>query len=281
MHKLDRRDVSDIFRARLSELLARSGQRQSSFAAAIGIDRSALSQLLSGAGARLPRADTLVAMARRHQVSVDWLLGLSEDEGVSSETRGALEIAAGADSADQTQLAQWHDEARGTKIRYVPATLPDLLRTDAVTRFEFSTAPAEDASQREYGGFRRDYIRLPETDMECAMPRQTLELFAAGAGIWAGLSRDARREQLAHIAALTAEVYPRFRLYLFDGRTRFSMPYTIFGHQRVAIYAGEIYLLVNARATILDMVGHFDGLVRAAGVHAHAVPAFVNGLAVD
>lgn len=277
---MDRRTVSDTFRARLAELIARSGRRQSSFAAELGIDRSALSQLLSPRGARLPRADTLVAMARAHQVSVDWLLGLSEDEGVASETRGALEVASGADGADQTQLAQWHEEARGTKIRYVPATLPDLLRTDAVTRFEYSTAPATDASQREYGGFRRDYIRMPETDMECAMPRQTLELFAAGAGVWSGLGRAARREQLAHIAALTAEVYPRFRLYLFDGQDRFSMPYTIFGHQRVALYAGEIYLLINARATILDMVGHFDGLVRAAQVHAHAVPTFVTGLEV-
>ncbi|MEM7438291.1 MAG: helix-turn-helix transcriptional regulator [Pseudomonadota bacterium] len=277
---MDRRDVSDTFRARLAQLLARSGQRQAPFAARIGIDRSALSQLLTGAGARLPRADTLVAIARAHQVSVDWLLGLSEDEGVVSATRGALEIASGAAGAGDTLLAQWHEEARGAKIRYVPATLPDLLRTDKVTEFEYADAPAEDASQRQYGDFRRDYIQLPETDMECAMPRQTLELFAAGKGVWSGLSRADRSAQLGQMARITRENYPGFRLYLFDGRERFSMPYTIFGHGRVAVYAGEIYLLLNARATILTMVAHFDALIRGAEVHAHAAADFIEGLEV-
>lgn len=278
---MDRRDVSDVFRTRLARLLERSGKRQAPFAAEVGIDRSALSQLLTGAGARLPRADTLVAMAQAHQVSVDWLLGLSQDEGVASATRGALEIASGAAEAGETLLAQWHEEARGTKIRYVPATLPDLLRTDTVTHFEYAAAPAEDASQREYGGYRRDYIRLPETDMECTMSRQTLELFAAGKGVWSGLSRPDRAAQLGQMARLTRENYPGFRLYLFDGREQFSMPYTIFGHQRVAIYAGEIYLLLNARATIQTMVGHFDHLIRAAEIHAHAAADFIEGLEVS
>lgn len=277
---MDKRDVSDAFRERLAHLLAQSGLRQTGFAARIGIDRSALSQLLNGAGARLPRADTLVAMAAEFQVSVDWLLGLSEDAGVASETRASLEVAAGADSADGTLLGQWHEEARGTKIRYVPASLPDLLRTDAVTRFEYADAPAEDVSQRKYGGYRRDYIRLPETDIECAMSRQTLELFAAGAGNWSGLASHHRKTQLDHMSALLREFYPGLRLYLFDGRERFSMPYTIFGHQRVAVYAGDIYLLINARATIFAMVDHFDALIRAARVQAHEVADWIDALEI-
>lgn len=277
---MDKRDISDAFRARLAGLLARSGERQSGFAARIGIDRSALSQLLSGAGARLPRADTLVAMAAAHQVSVDWLLGLSEDAGVASARRDALEVASGTGDAGDTLLAQWHEEARGAKIRYVPATLPDLLRSDAVTRYEFARAPAQNVSQQDYGTFRRGYVRLPETDMECAMPRQALEGFARGEGVWSGLAAAERAAQLRHMAMLLRETYPGFRLTLFDGRDRFSAAYTIFGHQRVAIYAGEIYLLVNARATILTMVGHFDGLLRAAQVHAHEAADWVEGLKV-
>lgn len=72
---MDKRDLSDLFRERLKTILVRSGQNQSSFAAGVGIDRSALSQLLSGASTRLPRAETLLSIAESHRVSLDWLWG--------------------------------------------------------------------------------------------------------------------------------------------------------------------------------------------------------------
>lgn len=276
---MDRRLTSDIFRERLAELHKRSGLRQAPFAAQLGIDRSALSQLLSGAGARLPRADTLVALAETHQVSVDWLLGLSEDQSVMSETREMLEIAGGADHVDQSPLAQWHEEAKGSKIRYVPAALPDVLRDGPVADFESRASGELDAARRQQDVFRRAYVRMPETDMEAAMPLQRLEEFAKGQGVWAGLPDDVRRDQLQHMQMLLREFYPRLRLHLFDGSERFSMPYTVFGHQRVAIYAGEIYLLLNGRQTIQTIVEHFDNLVRAASVQAHEAADFVADLA--
>src|SRR5690606_6408719 len=102
----------------------------------IGADRSALSQLLAGASPRLPRAETLLNIAAEHKVSLDWLMGLSEDEGLGSEIRESLEIEEGADAFDRTLLARWHAEAAGTKIRYVPAGIPDLLRTDVLIEYE-------------------------------------------------------------------------------------------------------------------------------------------------
>lgn len=275
---MDRRDISETFRARLAELVAQSGLRQGAFAARIGIDRSALSQLLAGAGARLPRADTLVAIADTFQVSVDWLLGLSEDAGITSQTRDALEVAQGDGESDQALLAQWHEEARGAKIRYVPAGLPDFLRTEAVERFE-RRAVAPDG-EHAATGFRRDYIRFPGSDIECALPMQTLEIFAAGAGVWRGLDAPARRAQIDHMRVQIAELYPALRVHLFDGRERFSMPYTLFGHQRAAIYAGEIYLLVNARPTLMTLISHFDNLVRAARVEAQDVAEWLARLEI-
>ena len=78
---VDKRDLSSLFRERLKMLVRRSDLNQSGFAAAVGIDRSALSQLLSGATTRLPRAETLLNIASENKVSLDWLLGLSQDEG--------------------------------------------------------------------------------------------------------------------------------------------------------------------------------------------------------
>ena len=60
---MDKRNLSDLFRERLKTLLQRSDLNQSAFAAAVGIDRSALSQLLSGSSTRLPRAETLLNIA--------------------------------------------------------------------------------------------------------------------------------------------------------------------------------------------------------------------------
>ena len=81
---MDKRDLSGLFRERLRVLLQRSAMRQSAFAQSVGIDRSALSQLLSGQTTRLPRAETLLNIAATHNVSLDWLLGLSHDEGVTA-----------------------------------------------------------------------------------------------------------------------------------------------------------------------------------------------------
>ncbi len=276
---MDKRDLSDIFRERLRFLLARSGLSQSAFAAAVGIDRSALSQLMSGATTRLPRAETLLAIAERYRVSLDWLLGLSQDEGLAAEIRASLEIEEGGDGYDETLLARWHADAAGTKIRYVPAGIPDLLRTRELIDYEADIARRNVDAQIDETRYRIDYNRRPETDMEACMPLHTLDVFARGLGVWSGLSEAARRRQLVHMGRLLDDLYPSFRLYLYDGRLRYSIPYTIFGTMRAAIYVGDIYMVLNATEPVRTLTRHFDNLIRAAVVNAHESAAHARMLA--
>ncbi|WP_024585970.1 helix-turn-helix transcriptional regulator [Aliihoeflea sp. 2WW] len=278
---MDKRDLSQLFRERLKLMLARSGQNQSAFAAGVGIDRSALSQLLSGQSTRLPRAETLLNIAATYNVSLDWLLGISQDEGLASEIRESLEIEEGTGSFDRTLLAAWHAEAAGTKIRYVPAGIPDLLRTDAVIDYEAGITRKNRDSQIDEKDYRIDYNRRPETDMEVCMPRHMLEIFAKGNGVWSGLPETERREQLSHMARLIDDLYPSFRLYLYDGRQRYSIPYTIFGQIRAAIYVGEMYLVLNAVTPVRTLTRHFDNLIRAAEINAHEAAAYCRQLADD
>jgi transcriptional regulator with XRE-family HTH domain len=278
---MDKRNLSDLFRERLKLLLQRSDQNQSTFAASVGIDRSALSQLLSGASARLPRAETLLNIAAEHKVSLDWLLGLSQDENLTGEIRQSLEIEEGTGGFDRTLLARWHAEAAGTKIRYVPAGIPDLLRTPALVDYEADISNRSREQQSDETQYRIDYNRRPETDMEVCMPRHTLEIFALGLGVWSGFSPARRREQLRHMAELLDDLYPTFRLFLYDGRLRYSVPYTIFGPYRAAIYVGDMYLVLNATAPIRTLTRHFDNLIRAADVNAHEAAAFARKLADD
>src|SRR5690606_7144473 len=128
---MDRSSIVTRFRERLGELVARSGLRQAAYARKVGLDRSTLSQLLSGRGDRLPRAENIIAIARAEGVSLDWLLGLSAEGQMSTDVlrRSPVEFEHDAPSPADERLARWHDEAAGYLIRYVPATLPDLLKT--------------------------------------------------------------------------------------------------------------------------------------------------------
>ncbi len=274
---MDKRQLAHVFRARLQSVFERSRLNQAAFAQGIGIDRSALSLLLSGRTVRLPRVETLLAIAERHAVTIDWLLGLSEDEGVTGAmlSSGMIETT---EEDGASLLMRWHAEAAGAKIRYVPARIPDLLRTTDVIAYEAAAAHQSPLAQVEDAAFRLEYNRAAGTDMECCMPLQTLEQFAAGAGIWSGLSQAARQAQLAHMSALIDELYPTFRLFLFDGRERFSIPYTIFGSTRVAIFAGQMYLVLSSAETIRTMQRQFEGLIRHTRIHAHEAAGFVKAL---
>jgi transcriptional regulator with XRE-family HTH domain len=278
-NKLDKRELGTVFRERLQILMARSGITRSAFAKSIGLDRSALTQLLGSHSTRLPRADTLHRICLEHAVSLDWLLGLSQDETLAAEIKPAVEIAEADDSNNDTLLERWHKDATGYKIRYVPAQIPDLLRTPDVIAYEYSGRAAPSPSwQLRNAEFRLDYNRQPETDMEVCMPRQRLELLAEGKGLWRGLDRLARQAQLDQMTKLVDELYPGFRLFLYDQRRTYSIPYTVFGPQRAAIYVGEMYMVLNSTEHIRALTRQFDNLIRQAVISSNESAAYLATL---
>ena len=279
---MDKREVGPIFRERLGTLMRRVDTTRSAFAESIGIDRSALTQLLSSHSTRLPRADTLRRISERYAVSLDWLLGLSQDETLSAELKPVVEIAEAAGTHEDTQLERWHKEAIGYKIRYVPQQIPDLLRTSDVIAYEYSGRDAPSPTwQMRNAEFRLDYNRLSETDMEVCMPRQRLELLAEGRGHWLGLDRRARAAQLDYMAELVEELYPSFRMFLYDQVHRYSIPYTVFGPKRAAIFVGDIYFVLNATEHIRTLTQHFDNLIRHAAISANETAGFIRTLNVE
>lgn len=265
---MGRREVQTLMQARLARLIEDSGLTRSAFAKEIGLDRSTLSQILSPAGDRLPRAETLAAIGARFQVSVDYLLGLTEEGPLGAEALAEqVSVAHNAASPSDARLAAWHQEAAGYKIRYVPATLPDLLRTEAVIRFELQAfAASSPEAGIENTAARLAYQRQPETDMECCMSTQALESFVRGEGIWRDLPLAARREQVDQMIRLLDELYPTFRLFLYDGLERYAVPVTIFGPKRASIYVGQLYLVMTSTELIRTLTRFFDDLIRAAQV---------------
>lgn len=279
----DRRETVGIFRQRLEEVITRSGMSRSAFAARIGVDRSTLAQILSPANNRLPRAETLAAIAASQQVSVDWLLGLSQEGPLTADIiNQPLEIAPGAHSPADARLTQWHAEAAGYKIRYVPATLPDLLKTEETIRYEYRdyVEPIPE-SRIEAAIARLENVRRPESDMEVCSPVQSVESFARGEGIWREFPAPARRRQLEQMIRLADELYPTFRWFFYSGTSRYSVPITIFGPRRAAIYVGHMFLVFNSTEHIRILTAHFDDLIRAAVIQPHEVVGFLRGLRAE
>lgn len=259
---MERAETVARFRERLDLVISRSGLSRTAFARQVGVDRSTLSQILSGSSDRLPRVETLAMIAVAAEVSIDWLVGLSEEGPLAA---AILEVEPGAGSPSDERLANWRSEALGYKIRHIPTTVPDLLRTDAVIDYEYAdSARATPEQRRESREAGLSYERRPETDTEVCSPRQTLESFAEGSSLWSGLSRRDRHYQLAHMAELTEELYPTFRWFLYDGLKHYSVPLTVFGRGRAVIYAGGMYLVFNGAEHIRLLTRHFDDLIRAA-----------------
>jgi transcriptional regulator with XRE-family HTH domain len=280
---MDRRDTVRIFRQRLADVIARTGGSRAAFAQRIGIDRSTLAQVLSPANDRLPRVETLAAIAADQQVSIDWLLGLSQDGPLAPAIiQQPLTVEPGGHSPADERLTRWHAEAAGYKVRYVPATLPDLLKTEELIRYEYRdhVGPIPE-SRIEAAHARLANQRRPETDMEVCSSVQTVESFARGEGIWRDLAAPARRQQIEWMIELLDELYPTFRWFLYDGVRRFSVPLTVFGPKRAAIYVGHMYLVFNSTEHIRVLTEHFDNLIRAAIVQPPKVSALLRRLLAE
>lgn len=277
---MDRRDVARQFKTRLTQAMQNAGVSRLQLARQVGIDRSTLSQLLSDETDRLPRADTVAAIASVLQVSLDWLLGLSQENRLGADIlHESMEITPSAMTPIDESLVRWHAEATGYKIRYVPTTLPDLIKTDEVIRHEFKEFAAKTPVQALAAAEERlAYSRIPETDIEICMPIQELQMFARGEGTWQGLERTVRVKQIERIARVTRELYPSLRLYLFDALSHYSVPFTVFGPQRAAIYVGQMYFVFNTVEHIRVLTQHFDSLIRAAVVQSADAPPFVETL---
>ena len=277
---VDQTDLVSQFRDRLAELVADAGRSQSDFAARAGIDRSTLSQLLSGRNLRLPRVETLAAIAGASGVSVDWLLGLSHGgpartDIVHEEFALNLDELSPLDEA----LIEWHTQSAGSKVRSLPASLPDLLKTEAVIRHEVQRYASVRPEQRiETASAPLELARAPGSDLECCNSIQAIEGFARGWDIWAALEHRHRVAQLDHMIELCEELYPTFRWFLYDGRQRYAAAVTVFGLDRAVLYLGQMYLVLNNRAHVMTFVKHFDDLIRAAVVQPPGIPRLLRKL---
>ncbi|APE44112.1 transcriptional regulator [Sulfitobacter alexandrii] len=274
----DKTSRARTFRARLTQAIADAGSSQSALARAIGADRSTLSQVLSASGARLPGAHVVGACAQALGVSADWLLGLSDrPESAADLMSNSISMSQAPRAYVDDQLFVWHQEARGYKIRHVPAALPDMLKTDDMLAWEYGPHLRRTAQQAINASRDRLDLMLDATsEYEIALPLFELDCFMRGVGYYHGLSASVRRTQCDRMIALSRQLYPRLRLYQFDARRLYSAPVTIFGPLIAVLYTGGHYIAFRDRARIELFTRDFDTLVRESSATARDFPDLLS-----
>lgn len=277
-HKTDKRARALLFRQRLSEALEQTALNRSSLALAVGVDRSTISQLLSGDGPRLPNAQVVAECASALGVSADWLLGLTDRrERTADLLASTVQMTAAPRALVDEQILAWHQEAAGYKICHVPATMPDVLKTHEMLRWEY--APQLARTARQAIGAAEDRLNLMRQDLsdfEIAMPLDELTSFARAEGYYTGLPAEHRLNQIDHMLEVLDRFYPKLRIYLFDSKKLFSAPVTIFGPLQAVIYLGQSYLAFRDRERVDSIRNHFDSLVRESEYDSRQLPRLLK-----
>jgi transcriptional regulator with XRE-family HTH domain len=281
--KMDKLQRAERFRTRLARAMQDRGLSQSALARRIGVDRSTISQLLAGDGARLPNAHVVGASAATLGVSADWLLSLSDrPESAAELLAGSLSLTEAPRALVDQRIFDWHREAAGYKIRHVPAALPDMLKTRALLEWEYAPHLGRTADQAIGASEDRlEWMRGAQSDYEIAIPRYELTSFALGSGYYSGLPLAVRLEQIDRFLALSEQLYPRLRVYLFDAQRLYSAPMTIFGPLLCVFYAGGHYMAFRDRDRVEVFTRHFDTLVREADLTARALPGLLRELRAE
>lgn len=276
-----RSERARLFRQRLNHAMQAQWLNRSSLAERAGVDRSTVSLLLSEQQVRLPSGHVVAELAAALKVTADWLLGLTTTTRAPGEIlRESLEVAKREPGHSDANIERWLTEAADAKVRNVPASLPEFMKTEAVMKLEYadyaSKSPQQALAQTQA---RLTINRLPGRDSEIALPRQRLEDFARRAGIWGELTVGQVHEQLERMADLCEELYPSTRLHLYDQRQHYSAPITVFGQRRAVIYVGSSYFVFNTQEHVEALTRHFDQLVRGASVLSHETAKWLRDLA--
>jgi len=277
---MDKRRRASMFRERLMEVMSMKGITKSGLSRAANVDRSTIGQLLKSDHPRLPNAQLAADAANALGVSTDWLLGLTNrPETPGDIVAAALSLSPAERTSADEQLLEWHHEAAGYKVRHVPATLPDILKTKRMLDWEYASV-RERRLPEAFSAMQAQlqWLSSGVSDYEIAVPVHEIESCAAGTAYYKGVEESVRYEQLGFIADQCDQMFPRLRIFLFDAHRVFSSPVTIFGPNLAVVYVGQCYLAFREVERVKSLSSHFDWLVREAVVDARNVSTHIRSL---
>ena len=256
------------------------GMSKSELARATSVDRSTIGQLFKSDLPRMPNAQLAADIASTLGVSTDWLLGLTNQPDKPVDIlASALSLSPAKRTSADMQILDWHRETAGSKVRHVPATLPEMLKTDHMLAWEYSSIPSDVAEQvRTSAKAQFEWVKSGGADYEIAMPAHELTACAEGSGYYATLEPEHRAEQLSLLVQRVDAMFPRLRLFVFDAHQLYSAPVTIFGNRLAILYVGQCYLALREQQRVLALTDHFDWLIRGSTIDARDASQYIRSL---
>lgn len=270
---MEKRALSTLFRDRLHEAFGNTGKSISAFCRDNGVDRTTFSQLLSSEYSRLPRADTVAVLANALNVSADWLLGLSQDyqRGVDI-LESSVTFTDDKEEVFMQTWIDWCQEISRGKLRHVPVTLPDIVKTNDFLFHEYIPVLGEEEAKKSIDTVKENlYLTNMPSDYEMCASTQSITDFIAGTYIYSDFPKKVRKEQIEYMIEVVKDLYPRFRLHLYDSREIISVSFGIFNDKKVALYDDGSYLIYNWKTHVEYFEDKFDSMIRRATVHPHEI----------
>jgi transcriptional regulator with XRE-family HTH domain len=201
--------IKAAFSERLRAQFRKKGVSISRLAEDSGISRSVLSGYLSDDTA-LPNAVNLVRLARALDcepgVFLPSLASGSEGGMITDVTQ--LSHAMVPDDR-MREMLDAISSAQGEFIYYVPSTIPEPIKTDAV--FEFEYAATDNGNLRSYIEAMRSMLTMPLNGGLLIDEVLLLDL-AHTRGIYRGLAPSAAEEQLHNLLTFSGERFPQWQI---------------------------------------------------------------------
>jgi hypothetical protein len=172
----------------------------------------------------------------------------------------------------------WHREAAGYKIRHVPATLPDMLKTRAMVEWEYApqlgrtpNRPSAPSRTGWPGCAARGRIMKSPCPCTRSTPLPAPTGYYRGLPAGCGPSRSTASPPVRPALPLAAAVPLRCAAGVFR-------PVTVFGPLLAVVYLGRSYIAFRDAARVQAMTEHFDWLVREAEVGARDAARHLRAL---
>jgi transcriptional regulator with XRE-family HTH domain len=277
---MSKQDYARIFQPRLGEAVSQTGLTLNAFCLKHGLDRPTVTQLLKAKDHRLPRGDTLAALATALNVSSDWLLGLTNSPLTGSALiMSIIGLSEAGDGPVEPHKIAWQEEAKGERLRYVPPTgIPEHLKTLAAHIYDHAPRiGTEEATRQAHDPRLVEQNKHRNHNYEVCLAVQKFQDFVDGRGLWIDMPPAMRRAQIHAMADDLDALYPNYRLYFYDERQHLTVSFDIFGSAKATVYVDGSYLVFSRPDHIAFFNAHFETLVRHAIVQPHEAAAFVRG----
>ncbi|RFP86212.1 XRE family transcriptional regulator [Rhodobacteraceae bacterium 63075] len=253
--------IKDEFTSRLRSQLQKKELSVSGLAKLSGISRSVLSEYLSDDPA-LPNAVNLVRLAQALDCEPGFFLTETSPSLQSGSVSDVMHLSnAMVDNDCMREILGKARDAQDSYIYYVPGTLPDPLKTDALFDFEYPSTTEQDL--RPYIAAMRGMVGQALNGAMLIAEETLLDLYHLR-GDYEGLPREVSEEQLHSLVVASRAHFPQWQIKVYRRRNFRIHPCFMVGKSLLIQEFFEYIIQMDSTSTILSVQADLNEVQRTA-----------------